>query len=108
MADGFSLEPSGFVREFGKWILRMLERVTGERTKGLDLAGCREPPAGRGAGMTPPAFDREGQVRGPKREGLEHAHQHMLARIQQLHQAVEAGQTAGRRIAYGIEGRAQV
>ena len=46
-------------------------------------------------------------MRRPQDEGLEHAHEDVVARIEVLHQALEAGQAARGRFAFGVERGAQ-
>ena len=88
--------------EFRERVGRMLEGVAGQRAQRLDFAGGGQPAPHRRARVRPPVFHLKRQVRRPEDEQLQHAHQHVVARIQVLHQPLQARQVPRGRLALGI------
>ncbi len=93
MAQALHFETGFAAQDFREGILRMLVGIAGQCAERFELADCLHPLPDMRTGFGAPGLDREGELRTVEQRRSNHPHEPVLAGIEQLHQAIQPGDT---------------
>src|SRR5262249_27281599 len=95
VAKALGVEAGAGRDDLREWIARVFVRISGERAERFKLADRFEPCAYVTTGLHAPGLDSKRKLRVVEQRRTDESHQLVIARVEQLHEPVQTGDSLG-------------